>query len=90
MSSSDTPPQTGDAVAEVRGLVKTVGRVRALDGMDLTGPVRRGPRAPRSNGAGKSTTLRILLGLMRAAAGTARLFGQDPWTNAPDLHRRLA
>jgi ABC-2 type transport system ATP-binding protein len=81
---------SGGAVIEVRGLVKTFGRVRALDGLDLAvapGEVH-GFLGP--NGAGKSTTLRILLGLMRADAGTARLFGRDPWQEGPALHRRLA
>jgi ABC-2 type transport system ATP-binding protein len=78
-----------DAIA-VTGLVKTFGRNRALDGLDLT--VRTGEvhgfLGP--NGAGKTTTIRILLGLMRADAGTARLLGGDPWRDATDLHRRLA
>jgi ABC-2 type transport system ATP-binding protein len=71
-------------------LVKTFGRVRALDGLDLavrTGEVH-GFLGP--NGAGKTTTLRILLGLMRANSGTARLLGGNPWTDATALHRRLA
>ena len=42
------------------------------------------------NGAGKSTTIRVLLGLLRADAGTVRLLGGDPWTDAVTLHRRLA
>ena len=42
------------------------------------------------NGAGKSTTIRVLLGIMRASAGSARLFGADPWRGATALHRRLA
>jgi ABC-2 type transport system ATP-binding protein len=42
------------------------------------------------NGAGKSTTIRVLLGLLRADAGTARLLGGDPWSQAVDLHRRIA
>ncbi|MFD0687412.1 ABC transporter ATP-binding protein [Actinomadura fibrosa] len=74
----------------VSGLVKTFGRTRALDGLDLT--VRTGEvhgfLGP--NGAGKSTTIRVLLGLMRADAGTARLLGGDPWHDATTLHRRLA
>ncbi|HZC28088.1 MAG TPA: ABC transporter ATP-binding protein [Actinopolymorphaceae bacterium] len=72
------------------GLVKTFGRTRALDGLDLvvrTGEVH-GFLGP--NGAGKTTTIRILLGMMRANAGTARLLGGDPWTDATSLHRRLA
>ena len=74
----------------IRGLVKTFGRTRALDGLDLT--VRTGEvhgfLGP--NGAGKSTTIRVLLGLLRADAGAARLLGGDPWRDATALHRRLA
>ncbi len=73
-----------------RGLVKTFGRTRALDGLDLA--VRPGEvhgfLGP--NGSGKSTTIRVLLGLMRADAGTARLLGGDPWRDATALHRRIA
>ncbi|GAA2742541.1 ABC transporter ATP-binding protein [Kitasatospora cinereorecta] len=75
---------------EVTGLVKTFGRTRALDGLDLA--VARGEvhgfLGP--NGSGKSTTIRILLGLFRADSGTAVLLGGDPWRDAVDLHRRLA
>ncbi|WP_018683390.1 ABC transporter ATP-binding protein [Actinokineospora enzanensis] len=74
----------------VSGLVKTFGRTRALDGLDLT--VRTGEvhgfLGP--NGAGKSTTIRVLLGLMRADSGSATLLGGDPWRDATALHRRLA
>jgi len=71
-------------------LVKTFGRTRALDGLDLavrTGEVH-GFLGP--NGAGKSTTIRVLLGLLRADAGSARLLGGDPWRDTAALHRRLA
>jgi ABC-2 type transport system ATP-binding protein len=74
----------------VSGLVKTFGRTRALDGLDLsveTGEVH-GFLGP--NGAGKTTTLRILLGLLRSDAGQVSLLGGDPWTDAVNLHRRLA
>ncbi|MFI7441901.1 ABC transporter ATP-binding protein [Nonomuraea indica] len=75
---------------EVEGLVKSFGRVRALDGLDLsvrTGEVH-GFLGP--NGAGKSTTIRTLLGLLRADSGRTVLLGGDPWREAVDLHRRLA
>jgi ABC-2 type transport system ATP-binding protein len=78
-----------DAIS-VAGLVKTFGRTRALDGLDLsvrTGEVH-GFLGP--NGAGKSTTIRVLLGLIKADAGTVRLLGGDPWADAVELHRRLA
>jgi ABC-2 type transport system ATP-binding protein len=78
-----------DAI-EVSGLVKTFGRTRALDGLDLsvaTGEVH-GFLGP--NGSGKSTTIRVLLGLLRADSGRAVLLGGDPWGDAVALHRRLA
>lgn len=74
----------------IRGLVKTFGRTRALDGLDLEvspGEVH-GFLGP--NGAGKSTAIRVLLGLLRADSGTARLLDGDPWNDAVSLHRRLA
>ncbi|BDB44393.1 MULTISPECIES: ABC transporter ATP-binding protein [Mycobacterium] len=75
---------------EVRGLTKSFGATRALDGLDLR--VREGEvhgfLGP--NGAGKSTTIRILLGLVKADGGTARLLGGDPWTDAVTLHRQIA
>ena len=42
------------------------------------------------NGSGKTTTIRVLLGLLRSDAGEARLLGGDPWRDAVSLHRRLA
>ena len=74
----------------IQELTKTFGKVRALDGLDLTvhpGEVH-GFLGP--NGAGKSTTIRILLGLIRATGGQVELFGGDPWREAARLHGRLA
>jgi ABC-2 type transport system ATP-binding protein len=74
----------------VSGLSKSFGQTRALDGLDLT--VARGEvhgfLGP--NGSGKTTTIRVLLGLLRADAGTATLLGGDPWRDSVSLHRRLA
>jgi ABC-2 type transport system ATP-binding protein len=74
----------------VSGLVKTFGRTRALDGLELS--VARGEvhgfLGP--NGSGKSTTIRALLGLIRADAGTMRMLDGDPWRDSVALHRRLA
>lgn len=77
-------------IIEVRNLHKHFGRTRALDGLDLSvgeGEVH-GFLGP--NGSGKSTTIRILLGSLRATSGTATVFGRDPWSDAVDLHRDLA
>jgi ABC-2 type transport system ATP-binding protein len=79
-----------DNVISASGLIKKFGQTTALDGLDLEvsqGEVH-GFLGP--NGSGKTTTIRILLGLIRADGGTARLFGGDPWSDATELHRRLA
>ncbi|MEV0163927.1 ABC transporter ATP-binding protein [Nonomuraea fuscirosea] len=77
-------------VIRIQGLIKNYGRIRALDGLDMT--VREGEvhgfLGP--NGAGKTTTLRILLGLLRKNGGNVQLLGGDPWSQAVELHQRLA
>jgi ABC-2 type transport system ATP-binding protein len=84
------PSSTPETVVRAAGLVKRFGSFPALDGLDLE--VTRGEvhgfLGP--NGAGKSTTIRVLLGLMRRTEGEVSLFGEDPWSQAPRLHRRLA
>jgi ABC-2 type transport system ATP-binding protein len=77
-------------VIAASALRKSYGRTVALDGLDLSvaeGEVH-GFLGP--NGSGKTTTIRILLGLLRADGGTVRLLGADPWRHATTLHRRLA
>lgn len=63
------------AVIETRGLTKTYGAVRALDGLDLSIPRGGVYGVMGPNGAGKSTLFRILLGLIRATQGEARVMG---------------
>jgi len=66
------------AVARLAGTLKRYGSLIALDGFDLV--LRRGELLALlgPNGAGKSTAIGLLLGLIRADAGTVELFGQDP------------
>jgi ABC-2 type transport system ATP-binding protein len=62
---------------EVKGLIKSYGDVRALEGVDLdvaTGSIL-GLLGP--NGAGKTTIVRILTTLLKPDAGTARVAGLD-------------
>ncbi|MDT0426719.1 ABC transporter ATP-binding protein [Streptomyces sp. DSM 41770] len=72
---------TGPAVC-FAAAVKTFGRagrtVRAVDGIDLT--IERGETVALlgRNGAGKSTTIGLLLGLDTPDSGTVRLLGRTP------------
>ena len=74
----------------VSGLVKSFGSTRALDGLDLRVEAGEVHGFLGPNGSGKTTTIRILLGLLRADAGKVSLLGGDPWRDAVELHRRLA
>ncbi len=78
------------SMIEMTGVVKTFGRVRALDGLDLTVSAGEVHGLLGPNGAGKSTAIRILLGMLRGDGGRSRVLGSDPFSDAVALHRRLA
>lgn len=82
--------QAPQSAVLVKGLVKSFGKVRALRGLDLE--VEKGSVTGflGPNGSGKTTTIRILLGLLKADGGEAHLLGGDPWKDAVRLHRSLA
>jgi ABC-2 type transport system ATP-binding protein len=61
---------------EVRSLVKSFGQVRALTGVGFTAERGRITALLGRNGAGKTTALRILLGLVHADAGSATVDGR--------------
>ncbi len=67
---------SAEPILEIRGLVKRYGNVEALRGLDLC--VRRGEVYGflGRNGAGKSTTIRIAMGITRSSAGALELFGR--------------
>ena len=72
------------------GLSKRYGATLALDSLDLE--VQQGDvygfLGP--NGSGKTTTIRLLLGLHRPTAGRASLFGLDAWREGVRARRRVA
>src|ERR1700693_2588118 len=74
----------------ISGLVKTFGSTRALDGLDLSVEAGEVHGFLGPNGSGKTTTIRVLLGLLRSDAGEGAFLGGGPWRDAVALHRRLA
>lgn len=74
---------SGDLVLEIKGLEAGYGRIRALLGIDLE--VHKGQIVAvlGANGAGKSTTLKTISGLVRASAGTVTFMGEDITAKSP-------
>ena len=81
-------PPVVDAAVEMVGVSKTYGRSKrgrpALDGLDLSVPTGGVFGLLGRNGAGKTTAMRCMLGLVRPTAGTCRILGAD---SGRDLHR---
>ena len=65
------------AVVEVRGLTVQFGSVVAVDRVDLTLPAGASVALVGRNGAGKSTTLRVLAGVLPPTTGSVRVAGVD-------------
>lgn len=75
---------------EITKLTKQFGKVKALDGIDLT--VNKGEVFGYigPNGAGKTTTINVLLGILKASSGSARIFGKDVWIDAVEIHKDIS
>jgi ABC-type multidrug transport system ATPase subunit len=69
-------PGGGGPVIVTRGLVKRYRGTLAVDGLDLTVPRGSVFGFLGPNGSGKTTTIRMLMGLIEPTSGTARLLGE--------------
>ncbi|MEA2760131.1 MAG: branched-chain amino acid transport system ATP-binding protein [Methylobacteriaceae bacterium] len=83
---NDAPPSP---LLEVRGLVLGYGRTDAVKGIDLSVEAGRVVTLIGANGAGKTTALRGLSGLLRPRAGSIRLAGNDISSLAANRIARL-
>ena len=75
---------------EVSGLRKSFGENPVLRDVDLTIPAASIFALLGSNGAGKTTMIRVLSTLAKADAGTARVNGYDVLTQAADVRRSIS
>ena len=80
---------TDDPAIAVTGLVKTFGDRRVVDGVSLR--VERGEIAGflGPNGSGKTTTIRMMCGLLTPDAGAGRVLGYDLRREARQIKREV-
>ncbi|HEU5000247.1 MAG TPA: ABC transporter ATP-binding protein [Lapillicoccus sp.] len=81
LPATEAPPTpaapTTDAAVETHGLSKRFGSRMAVDGLDMVVPRGAVYGFLGPNGSGKTTTIRILLGLVEPTAGTRSLLGHQ-------------
>lgn len=70
---------------QIQSLSKRYGELVALDRLDLEIQPGEWFLYLGLNGAGKSTTMRLLLGLAEPSGGRASVAGFDPWREGPAL-----
>lgn len=87
--SDAAPPLPPVPAVETAGLTRTYGSMTALSNLNLT--VHRGDLFGfiGSNGAGKTTSLRILATFLQPSAGTARVLGSDVVREADAVRRKI-
>jgi ABC-2 type transport system ATP-binding protein len=76
--AEDRPARPARAAVRLQGLSKSFGAVRAVDGIDLDLEQGRTVAVLGRNGAGKSTMLSMLLGLLPPDQGRVTVFGRSP------------
>lgn len=75
---------------ELIDLAKSFGSVQAVDGISLTVPRGEFFCVLGPNAAGKTTTIKLLVGLLRPTRGLARIAGFDVQTQPMEARQRLA
>jgi ABC-2 type transport system ATP-binding protein len=75
-SAGGLAPEDHSPAIGVRGLTKVFGRQRAVDGLELSVPRGAVYGFLGPNGSGKTTTIRMLLGLIAPTSGEIELLGE--------------
>jgi ABC-2 type transport system ATP-binding protein len=79
---------TADLAISTQGICRSFGSLRAVDNLTLTVPAGTIFGFLGPNGSGKTTTIRLLLGLLAPDAGSARVLGFDTRTQAGEIRER--
>jgi ABC-2 type transport system ATP-binding protein len=74
---------------EIRNVVKRFGRKQVLDDLNMSVPAGKTFAFLGRNGAGKTTAIRMLLGLLKPDRGTVRVLGMDPQKDPLTVRQRV-
>ncbi len=80
----------GNTVISVEHLTKDYGQGRGI--FDLSLDIQEGEVFGYlgTNGSGKTTTIRHMMGFLKADSGTVTVNGLNPWTHAPDVTKSVS
>ena len=85
----DSRVKVSDSVVQTIGLAKSFGSIQALRGIDVTVPKNSIVGFLGPNGSGKTTAIKLLLGLSRPTAGQALVFGLDSVADSLAIRARI-
>lgn len=85
----DAAPEDAQDAVVIRGLVKSFGDSRAVDGIDLTVPAGSFYGIVGPNGAGKTTALSMVAGLLRPDEGSITVVGIDQRADPREAKRAM-
>jgi ABC-2 type transport system ATP-binding protein len=80
---------TNDYVISTQGLSKSFGEVHALKSLDLRVPQKSIFAFLGPNGSGKTTTIKLLLGLLRPSSGGGKIFSMDIVRDSVDIRANI-
>ena len=78
-----------DSVIETKGLTRYFGSRKAVDGLTMAVPRGSVFAFLGRNGSGKTTTIRMLLGLLEPTRGSSRILGYDSQSLPPEARARI-
>src|SRR5258708_12882967 len=85
-----SPAKNGNKVLiEIAGLVKTFGTTAAIDQLNAQGLAGMIAGLVGPDGAGKTTLIRLLAGLLLPTSGSIRVLGFDPTTEPEEIRTRI-
>lgn len=78
------------AIVQVEGLKKSFGKFVALKDVNFSVNPGEVVGFIGPYGAGKSTTIRTILGIIKKDAGKVTVFGKDAWQESIEIHKQLS